>query len=267
MIIAMVFMLFCTFVGGSVLAAATANGYRVKQLSHQQDFLNQRSAALLVADELKTPAGRSLSLNVYDDVNLIQKVSIGNGGVVIEDPGYTPVTIRTIKFKAPAGTQLNAFQRVLLEMTVWRYLKQSGGTPAMVQLENFVYQKADGTLETLTNTADFWFQYDPAAADPLEGTVTVSVTPIGGTALTTFDAHYTSGSNTRLYDFMVDFGADSQLKVASNAVFSNGTPVVVNRIGNINDGHSDITARITTTSLKPVIRWQQPLIEKGGADA
>ena len=50
LILAMVFMLFCSFVGGSVLASATANAQRVAQLAEQQDFLLERSAALLASD-------------------------------------------------------------------------------------------------------------------------------------------------------------------------------------------------------------------------
>ena len=53
LIIALVFMLFCAMVGSAVLAAATANGGRVAALkSDQQDYLNQRSAATLLQDEL-----------------------------------------------------------------------------------------------------------------------------------------------------------------------------------------------------------------------
>jgi len=53
MLIALVFMLFCVFVGGSVLAAATANGARLKQSAQEeQDYLSARSAALLTETQL-----------------------------------------------------------------------------------------------------------------------------------------------------------------------------------------------------------------------
>ena len=55
LLIAIVFMLFCVFVGGSVLAAATANGSRVEQaMDDEQAYLSQRSAALIAAEELRS---------------------------------------------------------------------------------------------------------------------------------------------------------------------------------------------------------------------
>ena len=48
-------MLFCVFVGGSVLAAAIANGSRVNQaMDDEQAYLSQRSAALVIAEELRS---------------------------------------------------------------------------------------------------------------------------------------------------------------------------------------------------------------------
>ena len=53
LLIAIVFMLFCVFVGGSVLAAATVNGSRLKKsVESEQAYLSQRSAALLIAEQL-----------------------------------------------------------------------------------------------------------------------------------------------------------------------------------------------------------------------
>ena len=53
MLIAIVFMLFCVFIGGSVLAAATVNGSRLKKsVESEQAYLSQRSAALLIAEQL-----------------------------------------------------------------------------------------------------------------------------------------------------------------------------------------------------------------------
>lgn len=53
LLIAIVFMLFCVFIGGSVLAAATVNGSRLKKsVESEQAYLSQRSAALLIAEQL-----------------------------------------------------------------------------------------------------------------------------------------------------------------------------------------------------------------------
>ena len=62
MILAMVFMLICVFVGGSVLTAASVNGGRLANArSDQQDLLNQRSIAAVIASELSDHGVISLS--------------------------------------------------------------------------------------------------------------------------------------------------------------------------------------------------------------
>ena len=53
LLIVIVFMMFCVFIGGSVLAAATANASRLKRsIATEQAYLSQRSAALLIAEQL-----------------------------------------------------------------------------------------------------------------------------------------------------------------------------------------------------------------------
>ena len=66
LIIALVFMLFCIFVGGSVLASAAANSARLKRtIADDQDYLNVRSAAVLLADEMRgSKNGTQLSFDV-----------------------------------------------------------------------------------------------------------------------------------------------------------------------------------------------------------
>ena len=252
-IIALVFMLFCTFVGGSVLAAASANGYRVKSLSEQQIYLNQRSAALLAADEL-TPAAGNLTLHIYDNKIQKQKITVEDGGVV--KPEGEAMLARTIKFSLPTGTKLNELQRIMVEMTVLRYLEGISG--ASVSLDNFVYLEPDGTETELTGTGDFWYQ-------TFEGSAQLSTAKTDGTALTDFDMFYRSADGERLYDFLVDFGTDSRLKAAVNAFYSEGEPITVTRIGKANIGGIEVDARITTESTMSVIAWQQPVVEKGGA--
>ena len=72
MILAMVFMLFCSFIGGTVLASATANAQRVAQMAEQQDFLLERSAALLASDQLQLDDGKYLRMSIKDEVSLIE---------------------------------------------------------------------------------------------------------------------------------------------------------------------------------------------------
>ena len=107
MILALVFMLFCMFVGGTVLAAASANGYRVAHLSDQQQYLDERSAAFLTAEELRLTRSNVSThmLSINDVEQTVQKVTVGNGGVVTPDPSSPPFTVHTITFAAPEWTE------------------------------------------------------------------------------------------------------------------------------------------------------------------
>ena len=64
MILARMFMMFCAFIGGTVLASATANAQRVAQMAEQQDFLLERSAALMASDQLQLESGKYLRLSI-----------------------------------------------------------------------------------------------------------------------------------------------------------------------------------------------------------
>ena len=65
MLLALVFLMFCMFVGGSVLAAASANGSRAaRQKENQQAYLSQRSASLLLADLLKGDENSAMQLTL-----------------------------------------------------------------------------------------------------------------------------------------------------------------------------------------------------------
>ena len=58
LIIALMFMLICVFVGGSVLVAATVNSGRlVGKRQEQQDILSQRSIVTIIANQLKNESG------------------------------------------------------------------------------------------------------------------------------------------------------------------------------------------------------------------
>jgi len=69
LIIALVFMLFCVFVGGSILAAAVANSARLQHtIEDDQDYLLLRSAAVVLADELRgTDNGTQLKIRKAKD--------------------------------------------------------------------------------------------------------------------------------------------------------------------------------------------------------
>lgn len=276
MILAMVFMLFCVFVGGSVLASATANAYRVEHLSDQQDYLSQRSVAKLISDELKVSNNKKLRLTISDVDTLAKKVMVGNGGVVI----YTGEThkVRTVTFKAPSGLVMTPFQRLVFETTVAKYLEENnlapsempatGKTTVEVKLEGFQYStvKNDGTTEVvnITSVNQFWLK--DTDAQRLKTGGQLELTGTANLGITLIPTVFESCGGERLYDFAVSFGDYSQMTLVMSASKGEKHPVELNRIMPYSNGSTVnwSEAEVTTYTRQPVISWDYPLIEKGG---
>lgn len=275
MILALVFMLFCMFVGGTVLAAASANGYRVAHLSDQQQYLDERSAAFLTAEELRisTSLVPNHQLIVTDAKQVVQKVIVGNGGVYTPDPDSPATTSHVITFSAPAGLVMTPFQRLMYETAVLRYIQQNSIDTAAVQirLENFAYSY-NNTESSITSITEFW-------VTGTSGTLNISgVKDTDNSVFASFPAEFACQGGSDLYDFTVDFGDFSQMSVVLNASVGERKPVVQSTIDEwtqtITTTEADGTqknttvtypALITTTSKMPVILWETATIEKGGS--
>lgn len=269
MILAMVFMLFCLFVGGSVLAAASENGYRVEHLSDQQQYLNERSAAALICDQLKTEDSKPLRLTIHEIESTIQYVTIADGGVVV--PYGEVFTNESVTIQIPANLNLTSLQRIALETAVWRYMKQAGMNQydtGRISLSNFPAAAVD----------DFWCQFDLVglnsenSSDPAEGSNptsgadeicgTIRVEGSGNASrIRPFDVTFACGSGENLYDFTVDFGEYSQMNVVMNGYSGTKDTVTTTAITTYNGKY----AQITTQSTQTAISWENPVIEKGGA--
>lgn len=113
MIMAMVFLLFCLLIGGSVLATATANGSRIENMTqNQQEYYSQRSAMLLMSDLLLGEDGQELQVVVTD--------------VTVTQAGAAPK--HTIHFSSPnLPANASHLQKTLLEVVVASY-RQRGVT-------------------------------------------------------------------------------------------------------------------------------------------
>lgn len=287
MLLALVFLLFCSFIGGSVLVSATANAYRVAQVAEQQDFLNQRSAALLLGDRLQLDDGKQLRLTVVNANRSVQQIEVGDGGVVT--PVGDPQTELVISFQLMTNvTTLTEMQHLMLENTIWRYLQQN------LQTEKTYKVKLIGFGSDFTNLDGFWSsapgvrvlsssgntsKVQLADSDAkIEGTMEVSgswnATQKPGTqlALPSYSAYYSSGKGEELYDFHVDFGELSQLRLTMNAFSGTSDPITLT---NTTDGYmpndesesTKVDMRITTVSTTTSISWDDPKVEKGGAEA
>lgn len=259
MILAMVFMLFCAFIGGSVLASATANAQRVAQMAEQQDFLLERSAALLLSDQLQLDDGEYLRLTVVDQKQNIQAVTVGNGGVVVPIAGKA-MQQRVITFQLSASQELTHMHRLMVESTVLRYLRENaeGETP-VVKLENFP--------EGITSTTEF--QFKNTNTDPDDPKIVDNLTVnCGDERIPDYTANLTVGRDTDLYDFFVDFGENSQLKLTMNAFSGSSNPITIENPPSVDNGKyfpGNATVQITVESTQTSISWKDPLIEKGGA--
>ena len=259
MILAMVFMLFCAFIGGSVLASATANAQRVAQMAEQQDFLLERSAALLLSDQLQLDDGEYLRLKVVDQNQNIQAVTVGNGGVVVPIDGKV-MQQRVITFQLSASQELTHMHRLMVESTVLRYLRENAeGESPVVKLENFP--------DDITSTTKF--QFKNTNTDPDDPTIVDNLTVnCGDERIPDYTANLSVGRDTDLYDFFVDFGENSQLKLTMNAFSGSSNPITIENPPSVDNGKyfpGNATVQITVESTQTSISWKDPLIEKGGA--
>lgn len=258
MLIAILFMMFCLFVGGSVLAAATANGSRVAHMSDQQDFLNQRSAANLIADEID--GGKlvsDLTLTVEDIYCNYQPLKHLDGGGWEVDDSRVPSQERTITFEAPFTDtkQMTVMQRLMYETAVCRYLMEHNIDLSVttVTLKNFWYN--DAQISGLS-----WYPY--SSGEPqIQGQLDISGKINGESQnFTSYKAYFTSGDQENIYDFLVTFD-DSQMTVTADAYMSTTEiPRPVERVEHATKGFVEISV----TNTRTYITWDWAYIEKGG---
>ncbi len=296
MILALVFLMFCSFVGGSVLVSATANAYRVAHLAEQQDFLNQRSAALLLGDELQLESGQQFRLHVVDAYKTTKEVNIVNGGGVVETGNLTEERVITFQLitNVPSN-KITGMQRLMLESTVWRYLREKVAEEekkTTVVISNFPFS------EVTVN--DFCFKYSGVTVSngtvvngvvkdcvvkvleasnanqmPVEEKLSVTGTADAGTNVTlpSYIANFSSGKGEELYDFHVDFGELSQLRLTMDAFSGTSNPITVDAPATEGYLYTDTAKsgtgyiQVTMVSTQTTISWDDPLVEKGGAEA
>ena len=230
LILAMVFILMCLFVGGSVLAAATANGGRVADLtSNQQAYLSQRSAALLMADMLKGDGNSNLQLTIKQ---------------VSESSGSGDPTVNTIYTLSGAAAPTN-LQRILVENALRNY--HIFKTPGTEDYNGFTFPEVTSDEIYATANAELFPSNN--------GTFTITEpngTELKATFVTPTPPQNLTDMKSEHFDLRIDFGTGSQISLYVKATYSEGNPIEVTQNG------------ITTTTTTTVIRWDDPVIEKGG---
>ena len=243
LLIAMVFMLVCTFVGGSVLAAATANSKHLKTMTgDQQDMLSQRSALTLLVDDLKIPRGMIRMTIKKNDV-VEHPYTIGEGGVKV--PTGATSSSNNVNFIF-SNRDYTTMQRLMLECAVLSYVEKYDVDPATVTLENFV---SGGEL--IDTMGKFWLTKNEKR--------TVYITdPISG-AQTEFSVSCASAGADDAYSFYVGFADEnrSQTRLTCHAkVTERGTYTEVRE-----DDRNMTDADVTTYTT--FIDWEAPKITKG----
>lgn len=229
-ILAMVFFLICFFVGGTVLTAATANGGRLKNMkTNRQEYLSERSAALLLQEMLP---GANKKLTIVNRVVTNTTTSIVGGATNV-----TVTKSYNITATAPTGAK-DEIQYVPYEATLWNYI------------ENLPAVGGGTNIEGLTN---FTFgSHASAVGSYAAASNTIKITANGETVEGTYDC--SAGNSTPLGTFRVDFDQLSLIMRAS----SSETKTVAEEVRP--GGVVVRTETITTT-----IQWDAPIIVKGGA--
>ena len=255
MLIAMVFLLFCAFVGGSVLAAATANGSRIKALTtSEQDYLNQRSTAALLADEL-TPANHCYTrLTMHVKTTTLQRCQFKTEGNYYDpidpEPHIDSVEYTFEAFKLPVNVKYTAMQQALLESATQRLISErSIFNTNDITLENFDY--ATGSPDKISSNY-FLMKYGPEATvritDPMENEV---------------DATFRCAGEAGDYTFTLDFGDRTQLSLRMNGSHNSHVQTSPSEYVLINAAEKLYNEKVVTSETV-IISWDDPVVLKGG---
>lgn len=225
MIFALVFLLFCVFIGGSVLAAATANAGRVASMTtDQQEYLSQRSAALVMADMLTETDDAPMQLIIKEVVHSVNGTK-------------TTYTLET------GDQSRSVLQRVLIENAVRKYrAAREEGSESFLGFD-FVNLSSEYNKDTqhLYSEKVGSFQIKDANGTEM-------------TAWFRFDQYSLKIGFDELDNEGKTVGEpSSQIFLSVNAHDSTGEAIEVQK--------NETTKTTTTTTI---IRWDPPVIEKGG---
>ena len=264
LMIALVYLIFAVFIGGSVLAAASANGYRIEHLSDQQDYLNQRSAALLLAEEMDISAFSNTSLDAKYVSTLYEPYKIHESNTIEVDTSRETRVEYSLIFDANTNGKMDALTRVMFETAILRYMEENGlrEFDGEITIKDFVYDDGTASGQAVTQISDFWTVNDGSCS----GEIQIYGIKTGETEkFTEYTARYTCGEGNHLYDFIVDFGDYSQLTVTMNGFSGVRAQRGVSEFqGGEKRGEYQYTDLVTVETERTAISWNRPAVEKGG---
>jgi len=221
MIMAMVFLMFCLLIGGSVLSMATANSSRIQNMAQdQQEYYSQRSAIMMMADMLTDENGKELQA-------LVTEVRTGDA-----------VTCTITSSSFPESGEVPFLQKVLFETIVSQYLKKEG---IAVRYSDFT-----------------WIHSVSYVFAPTKGTLQITGILEDGSNRENLTAYYDiqapdSDGGSKDYTFHVDFGeGTSHLVLDLDGSVTTGKPKTVTVGG--------VTTTTTSTVIRwglPVVQKKQ----------
>ena len=262
LLIALVFMMFCCFVGGSILAAATQQMTYVKRMTQtEQQYLSQRSAITLISDSLKSYTSNSIRLMVADKNVTTDDVTVTDGGV--ENMVSRGEPQRELSFIVSGADERSIMQRFILETSILRYLDENGlGDDIPISITGFgdLYTPAEGAEEDTYDPRDDFI----AMSAGIDSGVTIQVTdPTSTDSMIT--AYVTSGEGDNRYNFIISFGEDSSQVVMTMHSHITNRPTQVSAPEYKNTGTNRYN-KVTVESSVFIIDWDEPVLEKGGLE-
>ena len=265
LLLAMVFLLICAFVGGSVLAGATANSRHLKTLAQdQQDYLSQRSAVTLLTD-LADTGSRRVQMIVKRTTTYTQPYK-QEGNTWVKD-GDTTGSAETVEIEVRSlakNTPYNPIQRLVIECAVLRFAKDEGYPLEAITIKNFLAENGGDTALTITSPSQFWIKDGGG-----EGTITLT-DPLGSQTVTAYaqcDGDYSFNI------FFTGVGADStedkimssqsKLHMSASSSKPSSTGLRDEPPQNVEKGQTQANAYPYETE-STTITWSVPIVSKGG---
>ena len=250
LIMAIVFMMLCAFVGGSVLAAATANAGQLKALTtDQQAFLDQRSVLKILLDELGDPD--DLKLIVSSKLTETYQGQYADGGIWIRDA--TPSSTNEIVIRPNTATPVsyNAVQECFFECFIKAFVRYYQ-TDWLLHGLTVRYENGD-ISRTIVVPADEDPVTDITVTDPEGKVVTVKLS-------CAFE--HQEKTDQDVCRFIISFPENGQLKVSAEAPADQLTGLVkVTSKPTVSEGRGQ---QVITSSQNTYFSWNTLAIEKGG---
>lgn len=239
-LLALVFLLIVTFFGSSVLVSATGNAGRLNKMrERRQQYLAERSAALLLKEQLTFQSGGKTLTIESVETKVTTTTNDGGATTVVTQTSQNPVVT--------PPDHCGELQRVALEAAVWK------------RQEALEMADANYTLNDPMPKTD-WFGSAVIPHTPTRGEIAVAVQKNGSNVDSPLTGAYTctltNGNRTIL--FQVEF-AQLTVVLRGDIVTKNQAPEVF--------VETDAAKRVETvkSNVKTTITWQTPTIVKGGA--